>query len=161
MRKLVESSDHIDYEEIDPLVRGLVEFINLFPGICTVSSCAGHEPMAESYVTFKAETLADLHHLMRALPFIGERSGMWGAKHFHAVIYIMADLDGFSLRMAGWPGRYVHRRLIGEMECSLANSLSAGTHPLCSNSGIRDSADTSPAASQNRRAASLPGRLSS
>ncbi len=133
----------------------------MFNGIHTVSSCAGHAPMSESYVTFKVETLADLRHVMRALPFIGERSGMWGAKHFHAAIYIMADLDGFSLRMAGWPGRYVHRRLIGEIECSLANSLSAGTHPLCSNSGIRDSADTSPAASQNRLAASLPGRLSS
>jgi len=124
MELRISSSVPIQYERLDAEVRGLVEFLNLFPGIHTIASCAGHEPMAESYVTFTADTLADLQRLMRALPFIGVRSGMWADRHVHNAISITANLDGFSLRIVGWPDRKVHLRLIGEIECSLASSLS-------------------------------------
>jgi hypothetical protein len=111
------------WAEIDPLLRGLVELLNLFPGIRTFSSCAGHEPYTETEIRFAARSLPDLRRLMRALPFLGSRASTWMGRPVFSGIYITAELDGFHLRLSSSPNGFHLRRLVGEIECALAKSL--------------------------------------
>lgn len=152
------SFDTVPYEEIDVDVRGVVEFLNLFPGIKTISSCAGHEPGAEAYVKFTADALPNLYRLMRALPFIGARGALWRNEPVHESIYITADLEAFSLRVVGWPGHHVQRRLIGEIECCLANSLSGDRRPPFASGECPRMPGTPGAEAPDRDSAMIRGR---
>lgn len=113
----------VPWADIDPLLRGMVELLNLFPGIRTFSSCAGHEPYIETEIKFAARSLSDLRRLMRALPFLGSRSRMWMGKPIFSAIYIAAELDGFCMRISSSPNGFHLRRLVGEIECALAKAL--------------------------------------
>lgn len=66
----------VAYNQIDIEIRYLVWLMNQFPGIRTVSSCAGHvSPSPGAGVEFTVERQADLAALMFALPEVGWRGG--------------------------------------------------------------------------------------
>jgi hypothetical protein len=117
----------IPYEEIDCEIRQLVKLLNEFPGIRTEFSCAGHTEDEETYVSFRAESLDRLEAVLAALPFIGARSDIMANQFRWRSICVDVALlsEGglrHTIRIAGRP-EYIQRRLVGEVERSLANSL--------------------------------------
>jgi Methyltransferase TYW3 len=120
----------IPYGEIDCEIRYLVKLINDFPGIRTISTCAGHTPVeAETSITFIANDQSAVSKLFAAMPFWGLRAGFVGSRPRQQIIWASVDILEerlvYNLQLGGSP-LYVQRQLVGEVEKSLANVLA---HP--------------------------------
>jgi hypothetical protein len=126
--------DTTPYEQIDCEIRLLVRLINRFPGIRSEYSCAGHKEGDEGYVTFSAESQEALSGLVTALPPLTWSGGLLANRFQWRSITLNVTIapDGrlrYNLRFAGDP-QYVQRRLIGEMEATLAAALEQRRPPL-------------------------------
>src|SRR5579884_3662776 len=148
----------IDYAEIDCEIRPLIEYLNLFPGIETLQSCAGHTETEEAYVTFTAADALSLERLLRALPFIGARCVLVQSRLQTQCVSIRVSLgDGsrltWRLSLAGSP-QYIQRQLIGNVENSLRAALGSiaqrATHLPCSRNEAARSADSQPGCPEER-----------
>lgn len=117
------ASHGIPYEDIDVEIRRLVGLVNRFSGICTVGSCAGHNPEEEAEIDFVAESQEAVTTLLRALPFVGWRGGITynapRVRSIYLTLYPGANgRPSYKLRLGGSPF-YVQRELIGEVEEAL------------------------------------------
>lgn len=142
--------EEIPYEEIDCEIRRLVRLINAFPGIRTVSSCVGHEPNAETHVTFSAESQEAVVRLLSTLPLFGYRAGFANNHAFWRVVWLTASLSvegtlDYTLRIGGFPC-HVQRETLDEVERALCAATEAflELHPPCSIGGSFGSEDTTP-----------------
>jgi hypothetical protein len=137
----------IPNEEIDCEIRQLVRLLNEFPGIRTEFSCAGHTEDEETYVSFHANSHEDLESVLTALPFTGARSELVANQFRWRTICVDVALSSesklrYTLRISGRP-EYIQRRLVGEVEQSLANVLARlqNGHPPCSRGESGHNAD--------------------
>ncbi len=145
---IVSAENAVPYEEIDSEIRYLVKLINSFEGIRTVFSCAGHKETEETYVSFIAESHADLQRFVNAFPFLGWRSAIVANRFSWTAIYINVALDAdanlrFDLRLAGEP-RHAQRVMLEDVERALSGALVTPelSHPSCPNCASGRSADT-------------------
>jgi hypothetical protein len=112
---------------IDSEIRHLVELLNRFMGIRTVSSCSGHRQGQPSEVAFAAKNLAALQRLSIALPFTGARARIDDGRPVMEAVWTTVELDAdgqvvFRLHIAGHP-LHVQRELVGLVEDRLAAAL--------------------------------------
>jgi hypothetical protein len=116
-------AQHIPYEEIDPLVRGLVRVLNEEWELETSWSCGGHSPGEEAYVSFRAPDQERVRELLSALPFAGWSAGFAENRPVAKVVWTTVAVDDsgvlrYDLRMSGIP-EYARKELIGEIEVAL------------------------------------------
>lgn len=116
------------YEEIDPLIRGVVRVLNERLGVVTLASCAGHRRGEEAYVSFEG-TPEQVSAVLKRMPFLGMRGGFIASRPFMKAIWcdVMPTEDGlvYGLRIAGDP-EYARAEAIEEVEKALFGKESAG-----------------------------------
>jgi hypothetical protein len=119
----------VPYEEIDCEIRYLVKLLNDFPGIRTEFSCAGHTEDEETYVSFRADSQEHVQAVLAALPFMGARSELVANQFRWRAVCVDVTIGGegklrYSLQISGRP-QHIQRRLVGEVEQSLAYAVAS------------------------------------
>lgn len=137
----------VPYDEIDVEIRRLVSIINKYPGIRTISSCAGHQQSLQSTVGFRAADQEALGRLVAALPFTGSQ-GQFLDRPILQSIYVTVDNDHgaptYVLRISGSP-YYIQRELLASVEEALSSGPERpASHPSSPNDGWNGNMGTSP-----------------